>query len=177
MAEALWSANSGVDFSAEEDRRLIGAIWPQTGVLDGLTVTPGTGRAVSISSGRCVIPDGEGGSYLAYFDSATTNLAIAANVGAARTDGIYVTVDDPGTGEATVVAVTGNTPVPTDPYVLLATVAVATNASSFVTGNINNLVRNTPLDARYFPASKITYGTVAALPTTLAVGAIYLAHE
>lgn len=177
MPEALWSANSGVDFSAAEDRRLLSAIWTTSGVLDNMTVSPGTGRTVNISAGRALIPDGAGGNYLAYFDAATTGLAIAANAGATRTDGIYVVVDDPGTGVASFVAVTGTTPVPTDPYLLIAHVTVGTGATSFTTGNINNGVRVTASIANVMSNSRITVGTTAALPSVLAKDAIYLAYD
>lgn len=176
MPEALWSQNSGVEYSAAEDRRLIGAIWSVAGVLNGLTVTPGTGRTVSISAGRAVVPDGDGGSYFCYFDSITSNLAIAANVGAVRTDGIYIVVDDPGDGVADIVAVTSDTPAPSDPYIKIATVTVGTGATSFTTANINNLVRTDPVDARYALNSRFTYGTAAA-PATLAPGYVYMQHD
>jgi hypothetical protein len=181
VGEALWSQNVGVEYSAAEDRRLIGAIWGQGshGVLNGLTVTPGTGRTVNISAGRAVVSDGtgtSGGAYLVYFDSVTTNLAIAANAGAPRTDGIYLTVDDPGDGNADIIAVTSDTPTPTDHYVKLATVLVGTGATSFVQANINNAVRFEALDPRYSASARFTYGT-AAPPATLAVGYVYMQHD
>lgn len=173
MAEALWSQNSGVEYSASEDRRLINAIWlGSTGVLDGLQVGAGVGRTINVSSGRAVVPDGAGGAYLAYFDATTSNVSIAANTGAARTDGVYVVVDDPGSGSATIVVVTADTPVPTKPYVKLATVLVPTNATA--PGTIND-VRTIVRDSRYALDSRIKYG--AGGPPALAVGEIYLQHQ
>lgn len=177
MGEALWSQNAGVAYSASEDRRLIGAIWSSYGVLNGLTVTPGTGRTINVSAGRCVVPDGSGGGYLASFDSLTASVAVAANVGATRTDGVYVVVDDPGDGNATIVVVTADTPAPSDPYIKIATVSVPTSATSFVAGNINNNVRTEPVDTRYALNSRFLYGPVSGIPATLAPGYVYLAHD
>jgi hypothetical protein len=176
MAEALWSSNVGVDFTDDEDRRLIGAIWTQPGVIDGLSVSPGTGRSVSVSAGRAVVPDGSGGAYLCYFDAATLNIAVSANAGATRIDGVFVTVNDPGNGQAVLTITAGNS-APATPYLRIATVTVATNATSFVTGNINNGVRVLAVDARYFPAEKVTIGPASSLPTYLATGYLYLAYD
>lgn len=174
MAEALWSQNSGVEYSAAEDRRLINAIWlGSTGVLNGLVVSAGTGRTVNVSSGRAIVPDGAGGAYLAYFDATTSDVALAANTGAARTDGVYVVVDDPGDGSADIVVVTADTPVPTKPYVKLATVVVGTNATT--PGTITD-VRATVRDTRYALDTKFTYGT-AAPAGTLPVGNVYMQHQ
>lgn len=177
MGEALWSQNAGVDYSAAEDRRLIGAIWSTYGVLNGLTVTPGTGRNVSVSPGRAVVGDGDNGAYLVSFDSVTNPVAISANTGATRTDGIYIVVDDPGDGIADIVVVPSDTPSFTKPYIKIATVTVANLANGFTAGNINNNVRSEPTDSRYALNSRFLYGPVSALPVTLPVGVLFFAHE
>lgn len=177
MPEALWSQNAGVEYSAAEDRRLIGAIWPTYGVLNGLTVTPGTGRTINVSAGRAIIPDPDGGAYLAYFDSSTNNVAVAANTGSTRVDGVYVVVDDPGDGITDIVVVTSDTPTPSDPYIKIATVTVPNGTTSFAQGAINNAVRTEPTDPRYALNSRILYGPVSGIPATLAPGVLYLAHD
>lgn len=105
MAEALWTQLSGVDYSAAEDRRLITAVY-NPGVINGLTITAGSGLAVSVSAGRAVVSDGLGGGYLCYFDAATT----VSSLPASSTANIYVSVH-PTTGQALLTAAT--TP-PTD---------------------------------------------------------------
>jgi len=176
MAEALWTSNAGVEFAASEDRRLIGAIWSSGGALNGLTATPGSGRSVSISAGRAVVPDGTNGAYLAYFDSATVDLALQPNTGAARKDGVFVVVDDPGTGLATIVIGVSNV-APTDPNIRIATVVVDTNATTIPAGNINNTVRTSPLDARYLTRDQLLYGPASALPAALPIGVTFMVHE
>lgn len=176
MGEALWSQNAGVQYSAAEDRRLIGAIWNTGGVLNGLTVTPGTGRTINVSAGRCVVPDGDGGSYLVSFDSVTNSVAVAAAPVSSRIDGVYIVVDDPGDGIADIVVVTNDTPTPTEPYIKIATVSVVINATSFTAAQINNAVRTEPIDSRYALNSRFTYGT-AAPPATLAPGYVYMQHD
>jgi hypothetical protein len=177
LAEALWVQASGVEYNATEDRRLIAAIWPGGGTLTGLNVTPGTGRSVNVSAGKAVVPDLDGaGSYLAYFDATTSGVAVDINAGGTRTDGVYVVIDDPGSGEATIDVVPNDTP-PSDPYVKIATITVAGGFTTLTTSNINNLVKVDPLDPRYVPTTRITYGPVSAIPSTLAVGVLYFAHD
>ena len=95
MAEALWIQAADVSYSAAEDRRLISAMYT-AGVIDGLTITAGVGLNATVSAGRCIVPDGTGGSYLCYFDTATT-----VPVSASATNTLMVLVNTT-TGQATI---------------------------------------------------------------------------
>jgi hypothetical protein len=97
MAEALWFQGAGVGYSADEDRRLIGAIW-NAGIITGGVVSAGTGLAASVSAGLYVVSDGTGGAYLCYFDVATTVSGLTAST----PNTLYVTISTT-TGQATIV--------------------------------------------------------------------------
>jgi hypothetical protein len=125
MVDALWTQGTGATFSASEDRRLVSAVLTP-GVSSGLVITQATGRQVSVSAGVAIVPDGSGGSYVAYVTTSTT-LTITAS----STQNIYIVVDDPGAGGTTVVAGAA----PSDPNLLIG---AATADASVITAVNNN---------------------------------------
>ena len=124
MVEALWVQASGVSYSAQEDRRLITAIFTE-GVINGLVLNIGTGLNTNVTAGNAVVDDDSGyGSYLAALDS-TTPIAITANT----TENIYLTVD-PTTGVCSLAAGSA----PANPYLVLGSATAGASSITSVTG-------------------------------------------
>jgi hypothetical protein len=117
MTDALWVQASGVSYTAEEDRKLINAIFTD-GVVRGLELSNGGGLNVNIAAGAATIADGDGGSYLAVLDS-TTSALVSANT----TASVYMQVNET-TGVVSLTA--GSTP--TNPYITIG--SATTNASA-----------------------------------------------
>lgn len=155
MAEALWVQQSGIEYSAAEDRRAISALGG-VGIVNGLSVTAGTGLQAEVSAGTAIVDDGDDGAYVAYTTS-TTTLTLSPNA----TTSVYVKVNTT-TAEVTVVSGT----LPTDPYLTLG--SVVTGASS-VTSATNTAAASIPqgVVGKYLP---LTGGTVSgAIQTTRVV--------
>jgi hypothetical protein len=151
MAEALWIQQSGVDYSAAEDRRLVSAM-STFGVVTGLVITPTSGLQVSVSAGTAIVDDGAGGAYVAYTTSATV-----LTLPASATTNIYIIVNTT-TGVVTVTS--GSTPA--SPYLTIG--AMTTNGSAVTSTALTPITRALPPNAAgaYL---KLTGGTVTG-PTT-----------
>jgi hypothetical protein len=117
--EALWAQIAGVTYSAAEDRKVIAAL-SAPGVVQGLEITPTTGRGVSVSIGSAVVDDKAGGCYVAY-----TTSAVPLTITAGLTESIFLVIDED-TALATVIS--GTTPPATDPYLVLGSVKAGATA-------------------------------------------------
>lgn len=150
----LWIQAGGE--TAVQARRLIKAIFGTPGIIastDMAVTAKGTpDMSVNVALGQCVVAGSEAtdqGYYVVYND-ATINLAIsAADSTNGRIDAVYVKVQDSeqsgATDAASIVVVTGTaaaTPVapnaPTVSHYLLATIAVAANATSITSATITD---------------------------------------
>lgn len=164
MGVALWVQDTDVDYTADRDRRLIGAIW-NPGVIDGLVISSGGGANASISAGRAVVSDGAGGAAYVYFDAATT-LALSLST----TNNIYITVPtNPTAVNTSALIVTGAAP--TVPYLLIGT--ATTNGTAFTSAsNVRAAAESPTVIGKYLP---LTGGTVSGtLATTrLTVGSLF----
>lgn len=153
MAEALWVQAAGVDYSAAEDRRLISSIF-NPGIVTGLGISAGAGLSVLVGAGRAIVPDGQGGAYLCYFDAATTRGGLAAN----GSNSLYCVVNTT-TGQATIE--TGATP--TFPFVRLGG---AVTGAAAVTSTSRGATASLVLEA-LTPASLTIAGILVATATGL----------
>lgn len=140
---------------AENDRLSAQALWKTTGIVNAtdLLVTQSATPAmtVSVAAGYAVIigtTQANMGAYMAYNDGATTLTITTANPTLPRIDLVCMTVNDAyytGTLNNVIFQVIAGTPnaSPTAPAlpansISLATIAVAANATSIVTGNITD---------------------------------------
>ena len=54
--EALYSQLAGVSYSAQEDRRMLAAL-ASPGVVNGLKITAGAGRNITVGLGTAIVSD------------------------------------------------------------------------------------------------------------------------
>lgn len=158
--EALWVQQSGVDYDASEDRKLIWAL-ATPGVSRGLVIAKGTGRQVTVSAGVGIVDDGSGqGGYVAYRSGVTT-----LTIPASATQYVFLVVD-PTTGDTTV---TAGTSLPTNPSLTLG--SAATNASA-VTTVTNSAPKAVPpaMNGDYVPATGGTMRGQLVTPDLLVPG-------
>lgn len=101
--------------SPQVHRHIISAQWASDGIIQGLTVTGGTGLTYTVSAGTALIqPDGQKGeAVLAYWPGGATPAVAAGNAGLSRYDVIWLRAHDLDKGDAdnqVVLGVTQGTP-------------------------------------------------------------------
>jgi hypothetical protein len=91
----LWQQQ--VAYPAQQDRQLMAALWPRSGVVSGMAVTVTTGRGVNIAAGQFVVAlGGSNASALCISDAAATvSFPAAPASGSNRIDLLVLTVHDP----------------------------------------------------------------------------------
>lgn len=151
----LWLQDAAVSYAAQDDRRLITALWSE-GVISGLRVSQrgaGANLSVDVAVGRAVVTgdDNTGqGNYLCEVSGSAANLAIGSPPATARIDLVVLSVRDPQqggpAGKDIVLAVVAGTPSgsPSPPAtptssIVLAQVRVNNGASSIVDANITDV--------------------------------------
>lgn len=101
--------------SPQVHRHIISAQWASDGIIQGLTVTGGTGLTYTVSAGTALIqPDGQKGeAVLAYWPGGATPAVAAGNAGLSRYDVIWLRAHDLDKGDAdnqVVLGITQGTP-------------------------------------------------------------------
>jgi hypothetical protein len=147
MGTALWVQADDVDYTAEDDRILLGSLYTE-GIVEGMAMVGNGSPSVSVAAGTISITDDDaaGRKYLVRFDSATTvPLANGANT-------IYATVNKTTGAQA---LVTGAAPSSPQMYAIVGTVAVSgTTVGTITRGTMADLV---VANGQYL---KLTGGTV-----------------
>ena len=88
--------SEGKGLSPSDHRRILAALYPNTGVIDGLKVTGGTGLNYNVDPGVGVVSRGESdGNRVFYYSGGSTSAVPAGDGGNPRIDVIWVQCDDP----------------------------------------------------------------------------------
>lgn len=168
---------TGVQTSAPEFRRMLGLIYANEGVIEGLAVTVGANQ-VSVSPGGAAIQDSQSvpAFWLAPVDASFV-VAVDAQASGSRADALYIAVNDTGAdltvngvvhanGQAYCAVNIGSTSIPAN-ATSLGTLTVAPSGITYaVAGRTKALLRSGATDSVRTDVSSVLFeGTTASTPS------------